>query len=141
MRHNNHSRVFKTWFIIAEILFVVIAIALGFIFKTSTVESTSYYGLITEPEEHFNWGLTITFYLSSIPLTAVLYAVYSHLENQEILINIVDEISRKMDTQAQAPNNANDVGTVSSGVTWICSKCGGSNPSNSPMCKSCGAYR
>lgn len=95
MYHNNHSKVFKIWYIITEILFFALAVISGFIF-----EETDIWG-----DRSYNWLWAIGIYISSIPITAILYAIYSHLENQEIQIDLSGEIVEEL----RKRNNNQDI--------------------------------
>lgn len=85
--HYEHSKIFKHWCIAIVITIFILGIIVGFVFK---VEEYSLYS--TYNNEHFNWGLACIIWLSEVIPTAILYAVYSHLENQEIQINNLNQI-------------------------------------------------
>lgn len=140
MYHNNHSRTFKNYYIATEILFILLAIVMGFVFKVQPDNSFD--------EEHFNWGLAIIFYLSSVPIAVVLYAIYSHLENQEIQINLIGRIIENLETKEDKKQfppasiaNVTQNKTIVSNGYWCCKKCQEKNPTSSQFCKNCGEYR
>ncbi len=84
--HKNHSKIFKRWCIALVVSVFAIGIIAGFIFKIEpeySLYSTSY------SSAKFNWLLAVMIWLSEIVPVAILYAVYSHLENQEVQINIL----------------------------------------------------
>lgn len=140
MTHKNHSKYFKIWYIVAEIAFILLAIILGFVFKTS--DSNLLYS-----EEHFNWGLAISIWVSSVIPISVLYAVYAHLENQEIQIDIMYQTYHEICKQntpskvIRTSSNTSTTSTTSSNANWTCKKCGHINKLNSMQCADCGTYR
>ena len=89
--HNNHSKGFKYWYIGVILMFLIGGIVAGFIFKTSDASLSEYYYRHLA-EEHFNWVLMISIWLSGVIPTAILHAVYAHLENQEITIDALNAI-------------------------------------------------
>lgn len=139
--HKNHSKVFKRWYIALVILAFVVGIIAGFVFKTGgDVEISPYSYSVSVAEEKFNWVLMFSIWVSCIPLTAILYAVYSHLENQEVLINVLNEIRNKDENK-----RIESVTSVSSFAamdrendTWKCPKCGVVNILSNSSCKNCG---
>ena len=150
MYHRYHSTYFKRWAIIAEIVFLLSGIIAGFLFKTVDV-SSKYYSL---SETHFNWLLMLSVWSMSVVPVSILYGVYSHLENQEIQIDILREIyeTQSLNTQNPAQSNIPNTAqptqakppitpTVSSHNNWKCSKCGRINDANTIACKDCGTYK
>lgn len=80
--HKNHSKIFKRWCVALVVTVFAIGIIAGFIFKVE-LEYSSY------SSAKFNWLLAVMIWLSEVVPVAILYAVYSHLENQEVQINIL----------------------------------------------------
>ncbi len=128
--HKRHSKVFKSWLILVEIVYFIIAIIAGFIIKTA--------------QETFNWSLALLVWASNVPLLAILYAVYSILDNQENQIDISYKILEKLQN-SQCHNKSVDKSILSnlasesldSNNAWICPKCGDKNKQSSMQC-SCG---
>lgn len=133
MYYKQHSKTFKIWMIVVEVIFFIAAIVLGFTFKVET----GYYFR----EEHFNWGLAFAVWASNVPLLAVLYAVYSILDHQETQIEISEKI--RLALEAKPANSITATATTttkSSKDRWICPKCGDSNDNASIRC-ACGYYK
>ena len=139
--HYGHSKVFKIWCIALVVVVFIIGIVAGFIFK---VQATSriYY------EEHFNWGLAVIIWLSDVIPAAILYAIYSHLENQEIQINNLNQIRQTLNDFKLAAKETATVTTTAHtksnfkkydnlDTTWVCSNCGKSNPVGAERCSYC----
>lgn len=141
LEHKNHSKVFKRWYIALVILAFVVGIIAGVVFKTGgDVEISPYSYSVSVAEEKFNWVLMFSVWVSCIPLTAILYAVYSHLENQEITINILNVIRNKdemarIDSVTPASNFA---AMDRDNETWKCPKCNTVNLLKDNVCKKCG---
>lgn len=139
--HYEHSKIFKRWCVALIITVFILGIVAGFVFK---VEEYSLYS--TYSDEHFNWVLALIIWFSEVIPAAILYAVYSHLENQEIQINNLNQIRQFLndyklsDTKAThlsddaKPNFKN---LDKADKTWVCSKCGKSNPVGVDRCSSC----
>lgn len=135
--HYSHSKVFKVWCIVLVVMVFIIGIVAGFIFKVPS--ERIYY------EDHFNLGLAVIIWLSDVIPAAILYAVYSHLENQEIQINNLNQIRQTLsDFKFAAKDNSHTVNTPSNfkkydneDKTWTCSKCGRSNPVGAERCSYC----
>ena len=79
-----NSNVFKIWAIILAVVFFVAGIVAGFMFKVET----GYY--ITR--EEFNYALMIAMWFSGILPVLASYAVYAHLQNQEMQIRTLLQI-------------------------------------------------
>lgn len=95
--HKSHSKFFRNWCYVLLIAVFVLGIIAGFVFKVDNHTTTSlyeHYSSYTQPKASFNWTLTIIIWLSEVIPAAILYAIYSHLENQEIQIEILNEIRR-----------------------------------------------
>lgn len=143
LQHKNHSEVFKRWYVAVVILAVIAGVAAGFVFKTGgEVEVSSLYS-IDVTEEKFNWALMFAIWVSCVPLAAVLYAVYSHLENQEVTINILNSIrvsneDSNSETSAPTMQVSNFSAMDKSNDTWKCPKCGVTNLMKDRQCKNCG---
>lgn len=137
MYRPNHSSTFKIWLIIVEIVYIIAAIIAGFVFKVE-----SFYG-----KDSFNWGLCIIVWASNFPIFAILYAIYSHLDNQEFQMMISDKILEELkNTQYTKGNTASNPNTVHTTVnsasnTWICPKCDTRNKSSDIQCINCGHYK
>lgn len=133
--HKNHSEVFKRWCIALLIIVFVLGIIAGFVFK---IEVGSLY-----IRERFNWELMLIIWFSEIIPLAVLYAVYAHLENQEIQINILNDIRSKLPdkpTPKRETSHSNPV-DVFLNSSWTCSNCGKSNLSSATRCSQCNYER
>lgn len=144
--HKKHSEVFKRWYVAVVILTVIAGVVAGFVFKTGgEVEVSSLYS-IDVTEEKFNWALMFAIWVSCVPLAAVLYAVYSHLENQEVTINILNSIRINSVSNATVESNkaaptapiSNFAAMDSGNETWRCPKCGTTNLMKNSECKNCG---
>ncbi|MCD8391165.1 MAG: zinc finger Ran-binding domain-containing protein, partial [Firmicutes bacterium] len=94
-------------------------------------------------EEHFNWALTIAVWISAVIPAAILYAVYSHLENQEIQINLLNVISRNQMTDdynlagTGTSTSSNTQAPIKPANTWTCPKCRTINPNTLNRCTAC----
>ncbi|MGN0163937.1 MAG: hypothetical protein ACI4EA_10240 [Candidatus Ornithomonoglobus sp.] len=145
--HNEHSKFFKYWFIASIITVVMIGIIAGFVFS---IEDYSYYSA-----DKFNWLVAIMIWISGIIPAAVLYAIYSHLDNQEVQINNLNEIRKSLDilkasgkdtgnvqrnTVAQKPSvstKPRTINNVVSGDIWVCPLCKTKNPAKAKRCSNC----
>lgn len=93
--HYEHSKIFKRWCVALVITVFILGIIAGFVFRIEK-EPLSVYGYSSSTvKPSFNWGLAFIIWISEVIPAAILYAVYSHLENQEIQINILNEIRKK----------------------------------------------
>lgn len=142
--HKSHSAVFKRWCIVLSVAVFIFGIVAGFVFKTQEVSySTSYYYSTPHSESHFNWGLMFMIWLAYVIPVAILYAVYSHLENQEIQINILNEIRKTMTEPQKMPVVTNQSVTYKrldeQDNTTICTMCGAKNPIGAQRCSKCNA--
>ncbi|MDO5399057.1 MAG: hypothetical protein Q4G33_14135 [bacterium] len=140
--HKNHSKVFKCWYIALVIIIFIIGIVAGFAFK---IEPTpSLYSLYSSKPK-FNWLLAVIIWLSEVIPITILYAVYSHLENQEIQINLLNVL--RENTAAKTTDNA--TGYISANNVSVmrkldeennflrCPNCGKSNPVGTKRCINC----
>lgn len=142
LQHKNHSEVFKRWYVAVVIIAVIAGVVAGFVFKTGgEVEVSSLYS-IDVTEEKFNWALMFAIWVSCVPLTAVLYAVYSHLENQEVAINLLNAIHN--DTRDRKTSNSGSSSSSNflvmdrNNETWRCPQCNTVNLLKDAACKNCG---
>lgn len=141
LEHKNHSKVFKRWYIALIALSFVVGIVAGFVFKTGgNVEISPYTYNVSVEEEEFNLVLMLSIWVSCIPLTAILYAVYSHLENQEVTINVLNEIRNKDENKKiESVTSASSFAAMDrENDTWKCPKCGVMNILSNSSCKNCG---
>ncbi len=140
MNHKNHSRVFFRWFWVTLIAYIAIGIVAGFLFP-KPVDITSLYSF--DEETKFNWLLMIGVWISGIIPEAIIYAVYSHLENQEIQIDILDniyKISNGTNTPKSVDTNRNSYRNTSAAnrqATWVCPQCGTTNQPYNERCTNC----
>lgn len=97
--HKSHSEVFKKWCIALIVVVFALGIIAGFAFAIEKTPDLSTYGRYsnTAPETGFNWIVAIAIWISEVIPATILYAIYSHLENQEIQINILNLIHKKLD--------------------------------------------
>lgn len=133
--HKNHSEVFKRWCTTLLGIVFILGIIAGFIFKVEE-------GIIYT-DERFNWELMLIIWFSEIVPLAILYAVYAHLENQEIQINILNDIRSKLPdkpTPKRETAHSNPVDAFLNS-SWTCSNCGKSNLSSATRCNQCNYER
>ena len=143
--HNEHSQVFKRWCIALVVVVFILGIIAGFVFKIEK-EPLSVYGYYSSShaKSSFNWGLACIIWLSEVIPAAVLYAVYSHLENQEIQINNLNEIRKTLTEQKSPVSKTNSTQNVPSFKKFdetdnslICPMCKTRNPIGSERCRNC----
>lgn len=91
--HYSRSESFRKWLIAIVLLFLICGIAAGFVFRIDDL--TAYEFLSSRSEGDFNWVLMISVWLSGVVPSVILYAIYAHLENQEIMINALNAIYEK----------------------------------------------
>lgn len=91
--HKNHSKVFLLLYIALVAIIFIAGIVAGFVYKDGLFDELSSYSS-RYSRESFNWTLALIIWLSDIIPAAVLYAVYSHLDNQEVQINILKGTSK-----------------------------------------------
>lgn len=90
MYKNDRSKYFLRWFWILIILFFIFGIVAGFVFPKQTIS----YSFNTK--ESFNWFLMLCIWLSGVIPASIIYAVYVHIENQEIQIDILRDLRKYM---------------------------------------------
>lgn len=140
MHHNNHSRTFFRWFWFLVILYLIAGIAAGIVYPKPIDHAVSY--SLDAPEAVFNWLLMVLVWLSGVIPTAIIYAVYAHLENQEIQIDMLASI-REANRQNAGPqskvheNELNQPAAVNIHSTWVCKRCGATNQSYDERCMKC----
>ncbi|MDO5399056.1 MAG: hypothetical protein Q4G33_14130 [bacterium] len=89
--HKNHSKVFLLLYIALVAIIFIAGIVAGFVFKDGLFDELFSYSS-RYSRESFNWTLAFVIWLSDIIPAVVLYAIYSHLDNQEVQINILNAI-------------------------------------------------
>lgn len=143
LNHNYHSEVFKRCCILLVLITVIVGVIAGFVFKTGGDAEISSYGYyISASEPKFNWLLMISIWISCLPLAAILYAVYSHPENQEITINLLNAIYNDINNEKNNNNESspltNFLAMDKDNKTWRCPQCNTVNLLKDTACKNCG---
>lgn len=126
--HKEHSELFKKLTIAIIIIYVIAGIAIGFVFPKE-IQTSFYYSF--EVETEFNWLMMLVVWFSGIIPTALVYAVYAHLDNQEVTINVLNDIRSKHIKSTERP--------VSSGMKKVCPMCHTENPIGADRCENCNA--
>ena len=115
--HNERSKVFKILFIVSIIVIFILGIISGNMFD-------SY---------EFNWMAAIMIWISGVIPVAILYAIYAHLENQEIQINNLNKIRKELACDSQSAHKQ----TAEKSKT--CPMCHTENPIDARRCINCQA--
>ena len=141
LAYTEHSRVFKTLGVVLVAAVLVFGVIAGFVFATPEEPLLSLYGSgRVSSDTEFNWILMLLIWFSSIVPIVALYAVYSHLDNQETMMRIMLEIEKNSgkSLSAQKKVSSSFAAMDKNNRTWKCSLCGATNMLSDAACKKCG---